>query len=110
MSILLSYENVFYDVIDVFEYLPCQLLGAFKLARKIFEKLGNLRLPAAVRDAIEFGALTIRSKRFSDTDDLLPVCVRCAMPNPLLSPQGEQCSNCKHAFYRWYCLILVNHT
>ena len=77
-----------------------QVLGAFKLARKVYEKLFTLRLPAATRDLIEFGAMTLRSKRFSDPESLLAVCMRCSSPNPFLSNTGENCCNCKHLFNR----------
>jgi intraflagellar transport protein 122 len=75
-------------------------LGAFKLARKVYERLAGLQVPVSWRAPLELGALTVRSKRFADRDDLLPVCGRCSSPNPLLNSQADTCVNCHSAFFR----------
>jgi intraflagellar transport protein 122 len=78
-------------------------LGAFKLARKVYERLATLRVPPAWRDQVDAAALTIRSKRFSDRDELLPICARCSTPNPLLGSgtvTADSCVHCSAVFVR----------
>ena len=60
-------------------------LGAFKLARFAFEKLGELKLPSAWTDQIDLAVMTIQSKPYSDKEDLLPACYRCSSTNPLVT-------------------------
>ncbi len=43
-------------------------LGAFKLARHVYEKLHTMQIPSRFQDAIEMGDLTIRAKPFSDAE------------------------------------------
>ncbi len=71
-------------------------LGACKLARKVYERLSSLSLPPAWRREVELGSLTIRTKPFTDNDDI--VCTRCASSNPLLGTRGSKCVVCGHAF------------
>jgi hypothetical protein len=53
------------------------------------------------RPQIDIGALTVRSKRFADRDELLPMCSRCSTPNPLLSAQAaDACVHCRAPFLR----------
>ncbi|GFR60058.1 intraflagellar transport protein 122 [Elysia marginata] len=73
-------------------------LGAYKLARTAYERLRLLKLPRRFQDAVDLGCLTIRSKPFHDTEDLLPMCYRCSTTNPLLNKAGHQCVNCKQPF------------
>ncbi|XP_066554280.1 intraflagellar transport protein 122 homolog [Amia ocellicauda] len=73
-------------------------LGAFKLARHAYEKLQGLRLPARFQESIELGSLTVRSKPFHDSEDLVPMCYRCSTNNPLLNNQGNVCINCRQPF------------
>ncbi|KAJ8370877.1 hypothetical protein SKAU_G00109050 [Synaphobranchus kaupii] len=73
-------------------------LGAFKLARHAYEKLQGLRIPACFQESIELGSLTVRSKPFHDTEDLVPMCYRCSTNNPLLNNQGNVCINCRQPF------------
>ncbi|RUS86065.1 hypothetical protein EGW08_006158 [Elysia chlorotica] len=73
-------------------------LGAYKLARTAYERLRLLKLPRRFQDAVDLGCLTIRSKPFHDTEDLLPMCYRCSTTNPLLNKSGHQCVNCKQPF------------
>eukprot|EP00455_Lapot_gusevi_P044462 TRINITY_DN5556_c0_g8_i1.p1 TRINITY_DN5556_c0_g8~~TRINITY_DN5556_c0_g8_i1.p1 ORF type:complete len:717 (+),score=248.02 TRINITY_DN5556_c0_g8_i1:1-2151(+) len=77
-------------------------LGAFKLAKKVIEKLSSLKVPNTWKDQIELFALTIRAKPFQDKDDLLPLCYRCSSPSPLLNLQNDACVNCKHPFLRCF--------
>lgn len=43
-------------------------LGAYKLARLVYEKLHTMHIPSRYRTSIEIGALTIRAKPFSDAE------------------------------------------
>ena len=49
---------------------------------------------------IDLAIVLVRSKPFSDRDDMLPVCWRCGTTNALLNPQGDFCFNCGNAFHR----------
>jgi len=74
----------------------CRDLGAFKLCRKVYGRLGDLRLPKQWRMNVELSSLTIRTSQFSDKDDV--ICVRCGSANPLLSERGSACVVCGHKF------------
>ncbi|XP_023209528.1 intraflagellar transport protein 122 homolog [Centruroides sculpturatus] len=86
-------------------------LGAYKLARHAYDKLQSLHIPARFQEIIDLGAVKIRSKPFSDAEDLLPLCYRCSTTNPLLNNQGNCCINCKqpfvHSFVSFDILPLV---
>jgi intraflagellar transport protein 122 len=60
---------------------------------------------------VDLNTITIRSKPFSDKEDLQPVCYRCSATNPLVNAKGNYCTNCKHPFiysaYTWEMLPLV---
>jgi len=88
-----------------------QTLGAFKLARMAYDKLQVLRVLPAWQHQIDLSCLTIRSKAYSDQDDLLPVCNWCMTTNPLLRSNLDSCVNCGHPFLRTFlgfeCLPLV---
>uniref|UniRef100_H3AZ66 Intraflagellar transport protein 122 homolog n=1 Tax=Latimeria chalumnae TaxID=7897 RepID=H3AZ66_LATCH len=73
-------------------------LGAYKLARHAYEKLQGLRIPARFQESVELGSLTIRSKPFQDSEELVPMCYRCSTNNPLLNNQGNVCINCRQPF------------
>eukprot|EP00794_Sanderia_malayensis_P006236 gene6236-6953_t len=77
-------------------------LGAFKLARYAFDKLQALKIPARFQEAIDLGSITIRSKPFHDSEELLPICYRCSTTNPLLNNKGNQCINCAQPFVHSY--------
>ena len=71
---------------------------AFKLSRYAYEKLQGLVLPRRFQEMVDFGSITIRCKPFHDREDLMPVCYRCSLTNPLHNSQGNECLNCKHPF------------
>ncbi|KIH58129.1 hypothetical protein ANCDUO_11670 [Ancylostoma duodenale] len=71
-------------------------LGAYKLARDTLDRLGNLRVPPRLQRDVELMTVNIRAKPFSDAEDLLPVCHRCGLNNPLTC--GMNCVHCKTAF------------
>ncbi|XP_062977490.1 intraflagellar transport protein 122 homolog isoform X2 [Elgaria multicarinata webbii] len=73
-------------------------LGAYKLARHAYDKLQGLQIPARFQKSIELGSLTIRSKPFQDSEELVPLCYRCSTHNPLLNNLGNVCINCRQPF------------
>ncbi|TGZ55252.1 hypothetical protein CRM22_010436 [Opisthorchis felineus] len=73
-------------------------LGAFKLARAVYDRLQHLHLPPDIRDKVELASLSIRAKRCVDSEDLNVMCYRCSTTNPLLSNYGNRCINCKEPF------------
>eukprot|EP00927_Polykrikos_kofoidii_P071466 TRINITY_DN6772_c0_g1_i1.p1 TRINITY_DN6772_c0_g1~~TRINITY_DN6772_c0_g1_i1.p1 ORF type:complete len:1294 (+),score=238.21 TRINITY_DN6772_c0_g1_i1:115-3996(+) len=75
-----------------------QTLGAYKLARMAYDKLQALRVPPTWQHQIDLSCLAIRSKAFSDQDDMLPVCNWCMTTNPLLRSNLDSCINCGHPF------------
>ncbi|XP_042142808.1 intraflagellar transport protein 122 homolog [Ixodes scapularis] len=86
-------------------------LGAHRLARHCYERLQGLNVPVRFREALDLAALTVRSKPFSDAQDLLPLCYRCSTTNPLVNPRGHFCVNCGqpfiHSFVAFEVLPLV---
>jgi len=79
-----------------------QSLGAYKLARMAYDKLQVLRVPPTWQHQIDLSCLAIRSKAYSDQDDLLPVCNWCMTTNPLLRSNVDSCVNCGHPFMRTF--------
>uniref|UniRef100_A0A8C8VP68 Intraflagellar transport protein 122 homolog n=1 Tax=Pelusios castaneus TaxID=367368 RepID=A0A8C8VP68_9SAUR len=73
-------------------------LGAYKLARHAYDKLQGLQIPRRFQKSIELGSLTIRSKPFHDSEELVPLCYRCSTNNPLLNNLGNVCVNCRQPF------------
>ncbi|XP_016309538.1 intraflagellar transport protein 122 homolog isoform X2 [Sinocyclocheilus anshuiensis] len=93
-----------------------KLLGAYKVARHAFEKLQGLKIPSRYQDSMELSCLTVRSKPYRDSEDLIPMCYRCSTNNPLLNNQGNSCINCRQPFiysassYESQCLRLDDGT
>mmetsp|Transcript_43067 Transcript_43067/g.76259 ORF Transcript_43067/g.76259 Transcript_43067/m.76259 type:complete len:999 (-) Transcript_43067:43-3039(-) len=79
-----------------------QNLGAYKLARMAYDKLQVLRVPPTWQHQIDLSCLAIRSKAYSDQDELLPVCNWCMTTNPLLRSNLDSCVNCGHPFIRTF--------
>merc|ERR1719305_22687 len=79
-----------------------QNLGAYKLARMAYDKLQVLRVPPTWQHQIDLSCLAIRSKAYSDQDELLPVCNWCMATNPLLRSNLDSCVNCGHPFIRTF--------
>merc|ERR1711916_162753 len=73
-------------------------LGAFKLARVSYDKLQALKIPDSFADEIDVASVTVRSRPYSDKEDLLPICCRCSATNPLLNNQGDKCVQCCNKF------------
>merc|ERR1719199_143476 len=79
-----------------------QNLGAFKLARMAYDKLQVLRVPPTWQHQIDLSCLAIRSKAYSDQEDLQPVCNWCMATNPLLRSNFDCCTNCGPPFVRTF--------
>lgn len=79
-----------------------QNLCAYKLARMAYDKLQVLRVPPTWQQQIDLACLAIRSKAYSDQDELLPVCNWCMTTNPLLRSNSDSCVNCGHPFIRTF--------
>jgi len=81
-----------------------ELVGAYKLARHAYDRLGNLRVPELWQASVDLETLILQSKPFTDHEDHYPTCLRCATPNSLInnSPgeQGDSCMHCGHPFIR----------
>lgn len=82
------------------------MLGGYKLARNIYDKLSKLYIQAKWIDEIEYDMLVVQAKPVRDEPEHLPVCYRCSSTNPLLNPftnkfaKGDVCTNCGHPFVR----------
>eukprot|EP01006_Ploeotia_vitrea_P032643 TRINITY_DN64821_c0_g1_i1.p1 TRINITY_DN64821_c0_g1~~TRINITY_DN64821_c0_g1_i1.p1 ORF type:complete len:1202 (-),score=127.96 TRINITY_DN64821_c0_g1_i1:106-3711(-) len=75
-------------------------LQAYKLARTAYEKLQHYVVPKSMMDHLDLATIVIRSKPFTDQNDLLPICYRCSFTNPLLHQYGDWCTNCLAPFVR----------
>uniref|UniRef100_A0A915PHM5 Intraflagellar transport protein 122 homolog n=1 Tax=Setaria digitata TaxID=48799 RepID=A0A915PHM5_9BILA len=73
-----------------------QALGAYKLARYALEQLSYLKTPRRFEKLIEADAVMIRSKPFTDAEELLPMCYRCGTSNPLVGT--NECIHCRTQF------------
>jgi len=78
-------------------------LGANKLARFALEKLTQYKVPLAWQEQVDVFALSIRSRAFTDADELLPSCFRCQTINPLVNQAGDRCIACAHPMMRSFC-------
>merc|ERR1719271_2173272 len=77
-----------------------QALGAYKLARTAFHRTEQLVVPAMWQPQIDLACLALRSRPFSDSEELMSVCNRCMTTNPLLRPNNDACVTCSHPFVR----------
>ena len=79
-------------------------LEAYKLAREAYQKLQKLHIPAPWVEQIDLSVLKIQAKPYSDKQDLLPICYRCAAVNPLINLNikggGDVCLTCGHPMMR----------
>ncbi|VIO86941.1 Uncharacterized protein BM_BM3532 [Brugia malayi] len=87
----ISRVNILYTLMK-----QSQALGAYKLARYALEQLSYLKTPRRFEKLIETDALIIRSKPFTDAEELLPMCYRCGISNPLVGT--NECIHCKTPF------------
>lgn len=59
----------------------------------------TLVLPSSVQSEVDLQSILVRSKPFSDAEDLQPVCYRCSTTNPLLNTQVRLGSSSELAYY-----------
>lgn len=71
MGSILLFRSIFYTLVK-----QGQALGAYKLTRYALEQLSYLKAPPRFEKLIETAALMIRSKPFTDAEELLPMCYR----------------------------------
>jgi intraflagellar transport protein 122 len=77
-----------------------QALGAYKLARTAFHRTEQLVVPAMWQPQIDLSCLALRSRPFSDSEELMSVCNRCMTTNALLRQNNDSCITCSHPFVR----------
>ena len=63
-------------------YTPLSQTPAFFLRQ-------TLMLPVAWQAEVDLQSILVRSRPFSDAEELLPVCYRCSTTNPLLNTQAR---------------------
>lgn len=80
-----------------------KILKANKLARFALEKLNANKIPASWQEQVDLFALSIKSRDFTDADELLPSCFRCQTINPLVNQAGDRCTACAHPMMRSFC-------
>ena len=73
-------------------------LGAFKTAKHAVTLLQNLRIPEQFQESVDSATLSVRAQSYQDNEDLLPLCYRCSMTNPLYNPRGNYCIHCGENF------------
>ncbi len=76
---------------------------AFKTSRLCYEKLQKLSVPSKLNEEMEVEHLLIKSKPFSDAQNLFSVCNRCLNANQILQtssvhPTQYTCLTCQHPF------------
>ena len=73
-------------------------LSAFKIAKQAVTLLQNLKIPPQFQESVDLTSLSIRAQPYADAEDLLLLCYRCSMTNPLYNPHGNQCIHCGENF------------
>lgn len=77
-----------------------ETLRAHKLVRFAYDKLQSLRVPKQYAQKVDLACVLSRAKPFTDAEELLPMCFRCASTNPLVSGKGDACVTCGGRFVR----------
>ncbi|XP_022648353.1 intraflagellar transport protein 122 homolog isoform X1 [Varroa destructor] len=82
----------------------CSIMGAFKVARSVYNKLQHLLFPRnqQLRESVAIHSIISRSKPFVDAEDTELPCYACTSMNPALT-KNNRCTSCGHAFV--YSLI-----
>uniref|UniRef100_A0A0N4ZE90 Intraflagellar transport protein 122 homolog n=1 Tax=Parastrongyloides trichosuri TaxID=131310 RepID=A0A0N4ZE90_PARTI len=87
----------------------CKEFKAFKTARIALDQLTQLNYPIHIESQIHFSLIDIRASPFTDNEDLLPLCFKCGLHNPLLGKKN--CAQCNtefvYSFYSFEILPLV---
>ncbi|EPY26261.1 putative WD40 repeat protein [Strigomonas culicis] len=77
-------------------------LEMIRTARVVFEKLQTVILPLNIMEQVDVETLILRSRNFTDREDLLDTCYRCKQVVPQLTNAGDRCPNCYHPFVRCF--------
>ncbi|RNF17244.1 intraflagellar transport 122-like protein [Trypanosoma conorhini] len=89
-------------------------LNMTRISRVALELLQAVVLPIKVTEQVDVDSLLIRSKAYTDREDLQDVCFRCKQAVPQLTNPGDRCPNCAHPFVRsfvnFHALPLVEFT
>ena len=88
----INLNYVYYSLAKV-----AKMLEGYKTARTCYEKLMELQIPKKWVEEIDLGSLLMRSKPYTDNENILPICNRCLMTNPVIS-EKDSCFSCKHPF------------
>lgn len=78
-----------------------RVLGANKLAKSLFDRIQNLRVPPKFQEQVEILTVASRARLPNDPEELLPMCYRCSTYNPLINC-SDKCFNCGHKFVYSY--------
>lgn len=70
------------------------------LARVAFERLQSVVLPTKITEQVDIDSLLIRSKAYTDKEELRDTCYRCNQAVQQLAKPGDRCPNCGHPFVR----------
>ena len=62
--------------------------------------VGKFRVPTRLQRSVDIMTITIRAKPFTDSEELLPMCYRCGLNNPMTSE--STCVHCKTPFMFCY--------
>ena len=73
------------DTLGSFSCISSFFLSAWKPNLLEPTNLHSLRVPPAWNEQLDLAALTIRSRPFSNKEELMPICYRCSFNNPLIS-------------------------
>ncbi len=83
----------------IFLKLGCiNIFYFFKKNRHVIERLKRINIPRNLREGLKSLILSSYGDKFSDNEELLPMCYRCSTTNPLLNPRGNNCITCNHPF------------
>ncbi|CEF71315.1 Intraflagellar transport protein 122 homolog [Strongyloides ratti] len=87
----------------------CKEFKAYKTARLALDQLTQLNYPIYFESQIHYSLIDIRVTPFTDNEDLLPLCFKCGLHNPLLGKKN--CTQCNteflYSFYSFEILPLV---
>ncbi|KEG14974.1 putative WD40 protein [Trypanosoma grayi] len=87
------------EVLYTFARIAKQL-DMTRTARVAFERLQSVVLPVKIMEQVDIDSLQIRSKVYTDKEELLDVCYRCGQTVPQLTIAGDRCPSCAHPFVR----------
>uniref|UniRef100_A0A0K0FQR3 Intraflagellar transport protein 122 homolog n=1 Tax=Strongyloides venezuelensis TaxID=75913 RepID=A0A0K0FQR3_STRVS len=110
--LILNYEDTphisRFSILFTFTEL-CKEFKAYKTTRLALDQLTQLNYPLHYESQIHYSFIDIRAAPFTDNEDLLPLCFKCGLHNPLLGKKS--CAQCKteflYSFFSFDILPLV---